>query len=68
VIKTVRVWSFEARPGATVVRTEESWKGLVPRLVPGFMRNMLQGVIEGEAKALKAEAERRATAGGGATG
>jgi uncharacterized protein YndB with AHSA1/START domain len=56
----VHLWSFEARDGRTLARTEESWAGLVPRLFRGRMQNTLQAALDDGLAQLKAEAERRA--------
>lgn len=59
-IDAVHVWRLEPRDGGTLVRTEESWKGLLVRLLRGPMRKSLQKAVDGGLQHLKAEAERRA--------
>ena len=59
-ITAVHVWLLEPRAGATHVRTEESWDGLVARLLRGSLRKMLQRGIDTGLGHLRAEAERRA--------
>jgi uncharacterized protein YndB with AHSA1/START domain len=61
-IAAVHVWHFEARDGGTLVRTEESWAGLLPRLLRGRMEKALQDSLDRGLSHLKAEAERRAAA------
>lgn len=63
-IRAVHVWQIEPRAGGAVVRTEESWEGLVVRLFRGPMQKMLAGAIDAGLRHLKAEAERRAAAQG----
>jgi hypothetical protein len=62
-IKAVDVYRFrpdEDHPGHTVVRTEESWNGLLVRLLPGRLAKTLGASIHTGLERLKAEAERRA--------
>jgi hypothetical protein len=59
-IDAVHVWRLEPRNGATLVSTEESWNGLVVRLLRRPLAKMLQGAIDAGLRHLKAEAERRA--------
>ena len=59
-IDAVHVWRLEPRDGGTLVRTEESWQGLLVRLLTGPMRKSLQKAVDGGLQHLKAEAERRA--------
>jgi hypothetical protein len=59
-INAVHVWRLEPRDGKTVVRTEESWEGLLVRIFRGPMQKMLQRAIDAGLRHLKAEAERRA--------
>lgn len=63
-IRAVHVWSFEPENGGTRVRTEESFDGLLARLLPGPMRRMLAQSLESGLVALKTEAERRARVNG----
>src|ERR1700754_2776215 len=53
----VHVWRLEASDGHTVARTEESWSGALPRLLPGMMRRSLEKTLESSLTHLKAEAE-----------
>jgi hypothetical protein len=45
------------------VRTEESWQGILVRILRGRMQKNLEGVLEDGLKRLGAEAERRAQLG-----
>ena len=62
-IHAVHVFRLESRDGQTTVHSEESFRGLIPTLLRGYSRKVLQRGIDGILKALKAEAERRAAAG-----
>jgi uncharacterized protein YndB with AHSA1/START domain len=59
-IDAIHVWRLEPRDGGTLVRTGESWQGLLVRLLRGPMRKSLQKAVDGGLGHLKAEAERRA--------
>ena len=59
-IRAVHVWSLEARDGGTFARTEESWDGLLVRILRGPMQKNLQKAMDDGLRYLKAEAERRA--------
>jgi hypothetical protein len=63
-IDAIHVWRLEAHNGGTLVRTEESWQGLLVRLLRGPMRKSLQNAVNGGLGHLKAEVERRARARG----
>jgi hypothetical protein len=58
--KALERWTLEQVGDATLVRTEQSWWGPLPRLLPGPMGNMLRSVTEDRLRALKTEVERRA--------
>ena len=58
-IKAIHVHTFEPRDGGTLVRTEESYDGLVARLFRGGSRRRSTARSESELQHLKAEAERR---------
>ncbi|RPJ21194.1 MAG: polyketide cyclase [Planctomycetaceae bacterium] len=62
-IEAVHFWHLEDRNGTTLVTTEESWGGLLPRLLRGPLRNTLAKSLESGLQALKVQAERRATPG-----
>ena len=60
-IKAIDAFRLEPRDGGTRVSEEESWNGLLVRLLRGRMQRTLQTAIEKDLRSLKAEAERRAT-------
>ena len=62
-IEAVHVWQLEPRGEGTFVRTEESWQGLLVRLLRGRMQKSLQSAVDDGLKHLAAEAERRASLG-----
>jgi hypothetical protein len=55
------VWRLEGVNGATLVRTEETFDGLVARLFRRPLRKTLNRALETGLRHLKAEAERRTT-------
>jgi hypothetical protein len=57
-IKAIHVWRLEPKNGATLVRTEESYDGLVARLFRGSLQKTLDKALAGGAQYLKVEAER----------
>jgi hypothetical protein len=59
-IRAIHMFRFEARDGGTLASSEESWEGLLPRLVKGWSRRTLEKGIEDVLTHLKAESERRA--------
>jgi hypothetical protein len=61
-IKAVHVFRFEAKDGGTLVRSEESWAGLLASVLKGYSRKAIDKAIAGFLTNLKAEAERRAAA------
>ncbi len=58
-LKAIHVHTLEERNGGTLVKTEESYDGLVARLFRGRLRKMLDGALRDGLQHLKAEAERR---------
>jgi uncharacterized protein YndB with AHSA1/START domain len=58
-IKAIHVHTLEPRDGGTLVRTEESYDGLVARLFHGRLQKTLDSTLQSELQHLKAEAERR---------
>ena len=58
-IKAVHVFRFQASDGGTLARSEESWEGLIARLLKGYSRRTLDKGIRGVLAHLKTEAERR---------
>jgi len=61
-IKATHVFRFEPNDGGTLAHSEESFEGLIPRLLPGYSRKTLDKAIKGVLSQLKTEAERRAHA------
>ncbi len=59
-IRAVHVFRFDPQDGGTRARSEESWEGLLPRLLKGYSRRTLATGIQKVLAALKAEAERQA--------
>jgi uncharacterized protein YndB with AHSA1/START domain len=58
-IKALHEWRFEPRDGGTLVKTEESFSGLLARLFRGNLQKTLdKSLVEG-LEHLKREAERR---------
>jgi hypothetical protein len=58
-IDAVHVFRFEASDGGTLARSDESWDGLLARVLKGYSRKSLERAITRVLAALKAEAERR---------
>jgi uncharacterized protein YndB with AHSA1/START domain len=58
-IKAIHVHTLEPRNGGTLVRTEESYAGLVASLLRRPLRRMLDRTLQSELEHLKAEAERQ---------
>jgi hypothetical protein len=58
-IKAIHIWQLVGRDKRTMVKTEESWEGLLPRLLPSLLQKMLKRSIDSGLLHLKVEAERR---------
>ena len=58
-IKAVHLWQSEKRGENALVRSEESWEGLLPSILRGTMKRMLSRSIQQTLLYLKREAERR---------
>jgi uncharacterized protein YndB with AHSA1/START domain len=58
-IQAIHVHTLEPRSGGTLVRTEESYAGLLASILRGPLRRMLDRTLQGELEHLKAEAERQ---------
>ena len=56
-ISAVHVWHLEQTEHGTVVRTEESWDGLIAKILKGLSRKMLQKAIDSGLDYLKSAAE-----------
>jgi uncharacterized protein YndB with AHSA1/START domain len=59
-IKAVHVFRFQASDGGTLAHSEESWEGLLARLLNGYSHKTLDKGIRSILGHLKTEAERRA--------
>lgn len=59
-ISALHAWRMRAEGAGTHVFSEESWAGLLPRLLRGPMRKTVRKALDEGLPALKAEAERRA--------
>jgi hypothetical protein len=57
-IRAVHVWTFEKQADGVLVRTEESFEGVIARLFAKSMRRMLAAALTKGLDALKAECER----------
>jgi uncharacterized protein YndB with AHSA1/START domain len=60
-IKAIHFWHFEPRDGNTFVRTEESYEGLVARLLRRSLQKALDRALGEGLGFLKTEVERRTT-------
>ena len=58
-IKAIHVWRLVESGERVLVKTEESWDGLLSHLLRGPMQKMLKRSIDSGLKQLKVEAERR---------
>src|SRR4029453_11601022 len=61
-ISAIHEWRFEGRDGGTHVETDESFSGLLARLLRGSLQKQLDRGLEEGLGHLKREAERRAAA------
>jgi hypothetical protein len=59
-VEAIHVHTFEQHDRVTTVTSEESWNGLLVRLLRRRMTTMLQSSLEAGLRDLKAEAERAA--------
>ena len=57
-IKAIHFWHLEPREGKTFVRTEESYEGVVARLLRGSLQKTLDAALADGLRSLKAEVER----------
>jgi uncharacterized protein YndB with AHSA1/START domain len=58
-IEARHIYALEARGGVTLVRTEESYDGLIARIFRSRLQKKLEDSLESGLAHLKAEAERR---------
>ncbi|MBD3367183.1 MAG: polyketide cyclase [Candidatus Eisenbacteria bacterium] len=63
-LRAAHRWTFTEVDGGTVVRTEETFDGLLTRIMPGKLRATLATSLEHALEALGRESERRARARG----
>jgi carbon monoxide dehydrogenase subunit G len=61
-ISAIHEWRFEGRHDGTHVETDESFSGMLARLLRGSLQKQLDRALEGGLEHLKHEAERRAAA------
>jgi len=61
-IAAIHEWRFEGRDGGTHVETDESFSGMLARLLRGSLQKQLDRALEEGLEHLKREAERRAAA------
>lgn len=57
-ITAVHAWHLTYDQGVTIVTTEETWDGLLPRLLKGYSKKTLAKAIVSALAALKAQAEK----------
>lgn len=63
-IRAVHIWSFEEGEGGVVVRTEESFDGVIVRIFAKAMRRTLASSLVRGLAVLKNECESRAVGDG----
>lgn len=61
-ISAIHEWRFEGREGGTHVETDESFSGVLARLLRGSLQKQLDRALEEGLEHLKRESERRAAA------
>lgn len=61
-LRAIRAWRFTELEGGTLVRTEESFDGVLARLFPRRLKRALAASLEQGLTALRIESERRAAA------
>ncbi|GAB4257232.1 MAG: hypothetical protein Kow00129_17360 [Thermoleophilia bacterium] len=57
-IKAIHVWTMSSAGAKTIVRSEESWEGLIPWIARRYARRTLGNALSRGLAALKVEAER----------
>jgi hypothetical protein len=60
-VKAIHFYRLEPRNGETLVRTEESFEGVIARLMRGSLQKTLDRSLTDGLRYLKTEAEKRAT-------
>lgn len=63
-IAAIHEWRLEPRDGGTHVETEESFSGLIARVLRRSLQKQLDGALEQGLEHLKREAERRSAGAG----
>jgi hypothetical protein len=63
-IAAIHEWRLEPRDGGTHLETEESFSGLIARLLRRSLQKQLDGALEQGLEHLKREAERRSAGAG----
>jgi hypothetical protein len=61
-IRATHCWILEPQDGRTLVRTEESYDGLIARVFRRSLQSMLDGALERGLRYLKTEVERQTAA------
>jgi hypothetical protein len=61
-ISAIHVFRFEPMDGGTLARSAESFRGILPAVLKGYSRRILQCGIDRFLASLKSEVERRAAA------
>jgi hypothetical protein len=56
-IKAIHIWKMKSISNKTIVTTEESWEGILVRIMRSIMQKMLDESIESGLNFLKTEAE-----------
>jgi hypothetical protein len=59
-IKAVHVWRIEARDGHSLLTTDESWEGVMARMLRRYSQRTLEKAVSDGLVHVKSEAERRA--------
>lgn len=57
-INAIHIWKIESTDGKTVVESEESWEGMLSRVMRDQMQKMLEDSLKSGLEHLKIEAER----------
>lgn len=57
-IKALHVYTFEERDGRTIVKTRESYEGLMARLLRGYLQKILDKALMASLVLLKGESEK----------
>jgi len=63
-IRAIHFWTLEPQKGGTLVRTEESYDGLLARILRRSLQRTLDGALERGLRYLKSEVERKSASAG----